>query len=394
MTIDPAAVETDRKRVAAIITSNAYSLANFRGPLIQEIISHGWRVFALAPDFDEKTRERMRRIGAEPIDISLERTTMRPLRDLADAVRLMLLLRRLRPQIVLSYFIKPVIYGSLAAWLARTGPRYALVPGMGYVFAAHEGGFRRRLLQDFVARLYGLAFKTCSRVFFQNSDDVAQFSKAGLLDREKAVLLTGTGVDMARFSPAPPVVAPIRFLLLARLLRAKGIVDFVEAGRILRRRHPDIEIVLAGGFDPNPDGLTPEEVQAWVDEGAVRWLGHIDDVVPAIAMSSVYVLPSYYREGVPRSSQEAMAMARPVVTTDWIGCRETVEDGVNGFLVPVRNPTALAEAMERFVEDPSLIERMGRESRRIAEERFDVRKINARMIGVLGIRVEGKEMSA
>lgn len=369
----------------AIITSNAYSLANFRGPLIEAMRARGLRVYALAPDFDEKTRARMLRLGAEPIDISLERTSMRPLRDFVDMVRLSILLRRLDPDMTLSYFIKPVIYGSLAAWAAGVDRRYALVAGLGYVFAADGTSTRRRWLQRVVARLYSLAFRSCRRVFFQNADDVARFVDAGLLPRQKAVQLTGTGVDLKRFALAPPVLRPIRFLLMARLLREKGIVEFVEAGKIVRRSHPDAELVLLGGFDPNPGGLTPDQVNRWVDEGAVRWLGHVDDVVPAIKASSVYVLPSYYREGVPRSTQEAMAVGRPVITTDWVGCRDTVVEGVNGFLVPTRDVKALAEAMQRFIEDPGLVARMGLESRALAEQRFDVDRINDEMLRVMEI---------
>ncbi|MDQ8757225.1 glycosyltransferase family 4 protein [Sphingosinicella sp. LHD-64] len=369
----------------AIITNNAYSLANFRGPLISDMVKQGLRVYALAPDFDDKTRTRARELGAEPVDYTLERASIRPFRDIRDAVRLAFLLRRLKPDIVLSYFIKPVIYGSLAAWAARVKRRYALVAGLGYVFAPHQGRLKRKMLQVFVSRFYALAFRTCHRIFFQNAEDVAHFVDVGLLPMDKAVRLNGTGVDLKRFACAPAVPQPVRFLLMARLLREKGIEEFVEAGRLVRQSHPEAEFVLLGGFDPNPGGLSEAEVRGWAAEGAVRWLGHVDDVMPEIRASSVYVLPSYYREGVPRSTQEAMAMGRPVITTDWIGCRDTVQDGINGFLVPIRDIPALAAAMTRFVDDPSLIERMGLESRKLAEARFDAAEINAEMLRVMGI---------
>jgi glycosyltransferase involved in cell wall biosynthesis len=380
---DPASALTPRS--IALITTDAYSLTNFRGPLITALVARGFKVYGLASDHDEKTRARLRALGAEPVDFRLDRTSMRPLRDLAGAIRLALVLKRLKPDLVLSYFIKPVIYGSLAAWVVGVKRRYALVAGLGYVYAAHEDGMRRRMLRAAVSCLYGLAFRVCDRVFFQNSDDIAQFADAGFLAPVKAHRLNGTGVDLTRFKLVAPVLRPVRFLLMARLLREKGIEEFVAAGRIVRRAHPEVELILLGGFDPNPGGLSESEVRAWVAEGAVRWYGHVDDVVPAIRESSVYVLPSYYREGVPRSTQEAMAMGRPIITTDWIGCRETVEDGVNGYLVPIRDVPALAQAMERFVADPALIERMGHESRRLAEQRFDVSRINAEMMRAMGI---------
>jgi glycosyltransferase involved in cell wall biosynthesis len=374
-------------RSIAIVTSIAYSLANFRGPLIAELVARGLRVHALAPDFDDKTRAAVRALGAEPVDFPLERTGMRPLRDLRDAFALARLLRRLKPDIAFCYFVKPVIYGSLAAWLAGVKRRYALVAGLGFVFAddAASRTGKRRALQRAVSRLYALAFRACRKVFFQNDDDIGHFVSAGLIAPGKVVRLWGTGVDLDRFEAAPPQLAPIRFLLMARLLREKGIAEFAEAARLVRAAHPEVEFILAGGLDPNPGGLAEAQIRMWCGDRGLSWLGHIDDVVPVIRSCSVYVLPSYYREGVPRSTQEAMAMARPVITTDWIGCRETVEDGRNGFLVPAREVPPLVAAMERFIADPSLIVRMGRESRALAEERFDVHRINAKILEAMEI---------
>jgi glycosyltransferase involved in cell wall biosynthesis len=372
----------------AIVTSIAYSLANFRGQLIEDLVARGLRVYALAPDFDEKTRAAVRALGAEPLDFSLERTGMRPLRDLRDTARLTRQLRQLKPDLTFCYFVKPVIYGSLAAWAAGVKRRYALVAGLGFVFAqdAAGQGIKRRLLQRMVSRLYERAFRVCRKVFFQNDDDVAHFVSAGRLDPGKVVRLAGTGVDLERLQPAPPQLSPIRFLLMARLLREKGIVEFAQAGAIVRRSHPGAEFILAGGLDPNPGGLSEAEIRRWFHGDGLSWLGHVDDVVPIIRACSVYVLPSYYREGVPRSIQEAMAMARPVITTDSIGCRDTVEPDRNGFLVPVRDATSLAAAMTRFIAEPGLIETMGNESRQLAEERFNVREINAKILESMEIQ--------
>jgi len=169
------------------------------------------------------------------------------------------------------------------------------------------------------------------------------------------------------------------------MLKEKGVYDFVEAARRVRKRYPAARFVLVGGGDQNPGSVTEAELGAWVAEGLVEWPGQVDDVRPWLARASVFVLPSYYREGLPRGSQEALAMGLPVITTDWVGCRETVKDGVNGFLVPVRDSNALARAMIRFIESPGLIGRMGLEGRRIAEERFDAHVINRRIMEVLGL---------
>lgn len=370
----------------ALISNSAFSIVNFRGPLIAALVARGVRVFALAPDYDDRMREAVARLGAEPVAISLDRAGMRPLRDLADMVRLARLLRRLRPDAVFGYFVKPVIYGSLAAKAAGVKRRFALVAGLGYVFASNGKERRRRvLLRRLVSRLYAWGFGACDRVFFQNDEDIAHFVEAGLIRRERAYRLNGTGVDLDRLAPAAPVLKPVRFLMMARLLREKGFGEFADAARIVRRVHPEAQFVILGGLDPNPDGLSRDEVERWVEEGVLEWRGHIDDVTPEIAASSVYVLPSYYREGVPRSTQEAMAIGRPVITTDWVGCRETVVDGVTGFLVPVRDAAALAAAMMRFIDEPQLIVTMGRAGRALAEQRFDVNRINEEMLAVMGI---------
>jgi len=372
-------------RRLAIISNQAFSLVNFRGYLIRELVAAGVEVYALAPDYDDRFRGEVRSLGAVPVDFSLARTGMNPLRDGLDLLRLTNLLRRIRPDATLGYFIKPVIYGTIAAWLAGVPRRYALIEGLGYVFteSGAKESWRRVVLCWIVSALYRAALKRAERVFFLNDDDISEFVEKGIVDQDKTVKLGGIGVDLDEWRPLPPSMQPLTFLLAARLLREKGIVEYAEAARRVKRRYPNVRFVLLGGLDPNPGGLTQSEVEEWVREGLLEWPGHVD-VKPWLAQTSVYVLPSY-REGVPRSTQEAMAMGRPVITTDAPGCRETVEHGRNGFLVPVRDPRALAEAMLRFIEQPELIESMGRESRRMAEERFDVYKVNAVMLQAMGI---------
>ena len=373
-------------KTIVLLSSSSLSLVVFRGEFMRKLAGRGLRVIALAPDFDPSGRERVRGLGAEPMDITLERTGLSPLRDLRDTVRLARLFRRLSPDAVVGYFIKPVIYGSIAATLARVPRRFALIAGLGYIFtdSGLRDNWRRKALRFAVSSLYRLALSLCDRVFFLNRDDRDSFLSAGRVAEDKVVLLPSEGIDLDRFSPAPPVTSPIRFLLIARLLREKGLFEFAEAARIVRERHPEAEFHLVGGADPNPGALSPDVVEGWVREGVLEWKGEIADVRPAIAMSSVYVLPSY-REGKPISTQEAMAMARPIITTDVPGCRDTVEEGVNGFLVPVRDSRALAEAMIRFVEDPGLIAVMGAQSRRIAERNFDVAAINETIVAAIGL---------
>jgi glycosyltransferase involved in cell wall biosynthesis len=369
----------------AVISSFAQSLSNFRGPLVERLCALGIRVYALAPDFDSASSKTVRDLGAEPIDVSLQRTGLNPLRDIIDFVRLTRTLRRLKPDATFAYFIKPVIYGTLAARLAGVPRRFILVAGLGYALMdeSQQPSLLRRLLGKLAEGLYGSAFRRCEVAFFQNIDDLQYFVNRGLIPEEKTVRLGGTGVALDRFECSRPSAEPLTFLMIARILREKGVVEYVAAARRLKARDPALRFVLVGGIDTNPGALSRREIQSWVDEGTIQWPGEVTDVRPWIRESSVYVLPSY-REGVPRSTQEAMAMGRPIITTDAAGCRETVENGVNGYLVPVRDSAALADAMWKFAENPSSIYRMGLASRSLAERRFDVHEINRRILGAMG----------
>ena len=246
----------------------------------------------------------------------------------------------------------------------------------------------RRCLADLVVRLYEKALERNQTVIFQNPDDRALFERLGILDHgQRVAVVGGSGVDLERFAPAPPVLAhpqtgaPV-FLCVARLLWAKGVGVFVEACRMLKRRHPHVVCRLLGQPDNVPDAVPADMIRRWREDRVVEIIDTADDVRPHLATASVFVLPSY-REGTPRASLEAMAMARPVITTDVPGCRQTVEDGVTGCLVPPFEPGELSRAMERFVLDPESIVHMGHAARRLAEERFDARRVTEDMLAAL-----------
>ncbi len=375
------------RRSCAIISSQAFSLINFRGPLISDLVASGVAVHALAPDYDDDIRKKVIALGAQPWDYRMVRTGMNPVRDCVDTFRLIGLLRQLRPDVTLGYFIKPVIFGTLAAWIAGVPKRVAMIEGLGSIFTASSGSDRlqSRMLRWMVAHLYRIALMRSHKVIFLNDDDLSEFVNSQIVEKSKAFNLGGIGVALEAWAVSRPITAPVTFLLAARLIREKGIVEYAEAARLVKMRHPETRFLLLGGLDPNPHCLQASEVKSWVSQGLLEWPGHVD-VHPWMAQASVYVLPSYYREGVPRSTQEAMAMGKAVVTTDAPGCRETVIDGVNGFLVPVRDAKALAQALLRFVENPSLIESMGIESRRLAEIRFDAKTVNARLMEILEVK--------
>lgn len=368
-----------------IVSSLASSLVHFRGALVATMVEQGIEVYALAPDYDEKSRAAVAALGAVPVDYSMSRAGMNPMRDLADFLRLAVQLRKLKLDYVFCYFIKPVIYGTLAARLAGVPRRFASIEGAGYVFTdSVRPSFKRTLLRTFVVRLYRAALSRVERVFMLNPDDRNLFVGEQMVAAHKVQPLDGIGLSLDHYKAAPPVTSPIRFLLIGRLLREKGVYDYVEAARIVKRSHPDTVFYLLGSCDANPGSISEREVEGWVAQGLIEWPGQVADVREWIAKSSVFVLPSY-REGLPRSTQEAMAMGRPVITTDVPGCRETVVQGLNGLITPVRDPAALAAAMLKFIEQPALITSMGQQSLAFAEERFDVRKINKLILGTMGL---------
>jgi glycosyltransferase involved in cell wall biosynthesis len=219
-----------------------------------------------------------------------------------------------------------------------------------------------------------------------NPDDGNELKTRGIVRPGQPMIeVAGSGIDLSYYAKAPLPSGPPVFLLIARLLRQKGLLEYVEAARRLRAKHPGVRVQLLGPLDPNPSGIARAELDAWVREGAIEYLGETRDVRPYLAASIVYVLPSYYREGIPRTVLEAMATGRAIITTDAPGCRETVTPGENGFLVPVRDPAALASAMERFVIDRSLAARMGSQSREMAEARFDVHRVNQTLLMTMGL---------
>lgn len=370
-----------------LLASAPRSLVNFRGPLIEALLERGHEVHAAAP-FDEAdalVHRRLDDLGVVVHAFPLRRTGMSASSDLLALASLFRLMRQAAPDAVLAYTIKPVIYGMIAASIAGVERRYALITGLGYLFTEDRRG-RTPLTQRVATLLYGSAFARTHKVFFQNHDDAALFRRLRLLPpRLPCVVVNGSGVDTAVFRVAPLPEGPMTFLLMARLIAAKGVREYAAAAARLRRSFPQARFLLLGGREEGPDSISPRELAGWEADGTLKWLGRLDDVRPVIASAHVFVLPSYYREGVPRSVLEAMAMGRPVITTDAPGCRETVQHGENGFLVPIREAGPLADAMRRFLEDPSLIPPYGRASRRIAETKFDVHAVNAVMLAEMGL---------
>jgi glycosyltransferase involved in cell wall biosynthesis len=370
-----------------VVASLAESLPNFRGKLLSALHEAGAEVHVAAPELsaDATSSAALSALGCQAHDIHLARTGLNPWQDLRTLLSLMMLLRRIRPSHMLAYTIKPVIYGILAAWLAGVPQRTALITGLGYAFNRRASGLRG-LLQRLLRLLYRLALGRATRVIFQNPDDRALFIKLNLVAASKTAVVNGSGIPLDVFhQQVLPGPERCHFLLIARLLRDKGIYEFIDAARQVRARYPERAVFhLVGWIDSNPSAIRESDLQNWIDDGLIVFHGRLSDVRPSIGACHVYVLPSY-REGTPRTVLEAMAIGRAVITTDAPGCRETVVDGDNGYLVPVADAAALASAMLRFCAEPALIARMGQRGREIAEEKYDVRKVNLQMLDYMGV---------
>lgn len=358
------------------------SLINFRGPLISEMVRRGHHVIAAAPSIDENTAAALRAIGAEPVSVQLSNTSLNPLSALASWRALRLLIRERRPDVLFAYTIKPVVLGAFAARAEKVPKVVSMITGLGFPFL--PGVEPRRLLSRAAAKaLYRAALARSSVVLFQNNDDKNLFLKLKILSSgQRTAVVNGSGVDVDHFATAPLPTAPA-FLMIARLLKDKGIREFAEAAKRIKSEFPDVPVELVGYLDPSPDSLSQAALDELIGHG-IRYHGKLDDVRAVLSRCSVYVLPSY-REGMPRSVLEAMAMGRPVITTDVPGCRETVVDGENGVLIPPRDADALYRAMASFIHNPCKLPHMGAASRRRAEELYDVRRVNQAILSHAGL---------
>lgn len=365
------------------LASYAPSLLNFRGPLIRDVLAAGHRVSVGAPDVAPDVRARLEAMGAKVYETPLRRTGTGILADLRYYAALRRLMSYILPDIVLTYTIKPNIWGAFAARRAGV-PVVAMVTGLGYAFTdSGSVSLRQRFVRGVARILYRVASSCNDRIIFQNPDDRDDFCAAGCLaDIRKIGMVDGSGVDTAYYSRKSLPEQPV-FLMIARLLRNKGVREYAEASLKLLQQNLNVRCLLAGPFDEGPDGISRVDLDRWIAAG-LEYLGPVDDVRPVLAQARVYVLPSY-REGTPRSVLEAMSLGRAVITTDAPGCRETVRDGIEGYLVPVRDSQALAAAMQRMLDNPRQTEVMAEAAFRRAREKYDVHAVNRQMMSLLGL---------
>ena len=373
---------TKEQKTVVVLSSHTKSLFWYRLDMMREFLRRGCRVYAFANEPEKDWADKFAAYGIVYRQILVNRTGMNPFLDRKTEASIRENLQDVKPDCVFTYHAKTIIYGAMAANRLGITEVYPMIAGVGSVFLADS--LKKKLLRAGVVMLYRRALRKCPAVFFQNEDDEALFRSNGIVKKQAVVRVHGSGVNTELFS-VMPLPAQTTFLCTSRLIRDKGVYEYLMACRKLKAVCPEAKCLLVGPFDSNPSALKPEELQPFLDEGSVVYFGEQEDVRPYLAQSSVFVLPSY-REGTPKVNLEAMACGRAVITTDAPGCRETVRDGENGFLVPVRDADAVCEKMRWFLEHPDSIQKMGSAGRKLAEEIFDVKKVNAAICEAMKIR--------
>lgn len=364
------------------VTAATFTIPWFREDMLREFAKRADDVIVLGNEDDPKWTPYFEQLGVRYRTYPVSRNGLNPIADLGTYRVLKSIIAEERPDKVLTNFVKANVYGCIAAHRVGIDNIYVMMGGLGSVF--HGNDSKSRLARTFVTVEYRASLKHAWSVFFQNDEDSKLLIDLGAVKNEQVVRINGSGVNLEHFKQEP-LPAQMSFIFIGRLVKGKGVLDYLEAARIVKREYPDARFDLVGPYDTNPSGLKPEDIQPYVDDGTVFYHGEQKDVRPYLKNASVFVLPSYYGEGTPKSALEALASGRPLIVADAVGCREVVRDGENGFLVPSKNPEALARAMVRLIEEPRLAERMGKGSRRMAEGVFDVRRVNDIICKTMGV---------
>lgn len=364
-----------------VISPKNKTLFNFRGDLIKSIKEKGHEVVAIGPNQD--FIEDVTNLGVRFIEVPFSKDNVSILGDLKYYRQLKEVLKQEKPDVVFGYTIKPVVYGSLAARHAGVKKIYPMVTGLGRIYAS--SGLKAKILRQITGMLYKFSFKGCNKVIFQNNDDLNKFVDLKYIPKGKAVRVDGSGVNMSRFMVNALPEENI-FLMIARVIKEKGVLEYAKAARTLKKEYPNARFILLGGYDNSLGAIKREQIEPYILDGSIEFPGETKDVVPYLEESRTFVLPTYYREGLPRTILEAMAMSRPVITTDWPGCRDAVKNEFNGLLVKPRDSKDLAEKMKYMIENPEKVLSMSENSLKLCKEKYDVNIVNKHMLEIMGIK--------
>lgn len=363
--------------------SYANSLTHFRGDFIADLVKNGYEVFGAAPDMNQETSEKLLSLGATPLEYSLQRTGQNPFKDLQSIFELKKLIKEHNIDLVFPYTIKPVIYGSIAANLSKT-PTISLITGLGFTFTGTSK--KAKFLQKITEFLYKISIRKNKLIVFQNTDDHKLFIDRKIISKNHPVdFVSGSGVNLNKYTSRinKKKSDNVIFVFVARLIREKGIHLFINAAELLKQSYPNAEFHVIGAHETSPSAIAIDHLKELHENGTIIFHGRQKKVEDFLFKSDVFVLPTFYREGIPRSILEALSVGMPIITTDSPGCRETIQNNENGILIAPQNQEALTDAMKFFLENPDKIEEMGIKSRKYAEERFNVELINKKLISLI-----------
>ena len=354
---------------------------NFRGDLIKEIQKKGYEVIVTGPNKDNI--EKIEELNVKFKEIPLNKNSLGIISNIKYYNNLKKFLKEEKPDVVLSYTIKPVIFGSIAAKKAEVKHIYSLITGLGQVY--NSNSLKTKVIRTVCGMAYKIAFKYNEKVIFQNRDDLEECTKRKYLQKEKCYVVNGSGVNMERFRQTELPKENV-FLMVSRMLKTKGTKEYFEAAKVVKEKYPETKFLYVGSTENSNAFIRIEDVKKeYIDSEIIEYIEQTEDVPAVVKQSTVFVLPSYYREGVPRTLLEALAMGRPVITTDNVGCRETVIDGKNGFMIPVKNSEILAKKMIYMIEHREIVEKMAEESYKYCKEKFDVKIINKNMLNIMNV---------
>jgi len=369
-----------------IIASYGPSLINFRLNLIKKLISKGYKVSVASPKdrFSDNLQKELKDLGVNINIFSLSSVSLNFFKDFKTILKIFRIIQKSKPNIIISYTAKPVIYTGLVLKYFKKISYIPMITGLGYAFI-HKESIKHKIVKYIITKLYQISLKNSSKIIFQNKDDQSLFAELKIIkDQNISYVVNGSGVDLNTYPLSDLPSKPV-FLMISRLLVDKGVREYVEAAKVVRSRFSNARFQLVGSLDENPSGIMAKELQSWINEGYIEYLGEIKSVQSILRLCKYYVLPSY-REGTPRSTLEALSTGRPIITTDVPGCRETVVHEKNGLLIPARDIASLTNAMIRLLEEKEeVIQNMAKESFLIAKNKFEINKVNDSLFNIMGL---------
>ena len=366
-----------------IIGSYAPSILNFRLPLIKELLKKNYKVSVATGHFNDLDliKKKLKILNIELYSFTLSRSGLNFFKDFETLLKINHIIINCKPDIVIAYTAKPVIYTGILLKKFSNILYYPLITGLGYAFT-NVCSFKRKIIKFLIIKLYQTSIKSSKKTIFQNKDDQKLFNKLKITKKKSSSIVNGTGVDLKIYPFSPLPSAPV-FLMISRLLIDKGVREYIQAANIVKSKYPNAIFKLAGGLDDNPSKITLEELKLWIKKKDIEYLGEVKNVKFILKSCKFYVLPSY-REGTPRSTLEALATGRPIITTNVPGCRETVIHNKNGLLVRPKNVAALSKAMIKLIEkDDKALRLMGKESYFLAKKKYEISKVNKTILNIM-----------